>query len=88
MKTKLGQALIKGLKEAVEMKQFEVANSNDIDSIIEASKNAVLNSMKDVVYKMKETLGETPGLTWDQIDFLIDEFLKKKAEVIHQEYEG
>lgn len=68
------------------MKNFESANSDDPEGIIEASKVAFIKAMRDVITGLK---GETkaPGLTWEQLEFILDGFENKKAIVIHQEHE-
>ena len=62
---------------------FEMANAGDTRGIIKAAQISVLKSMKDVIEHMKTEVGG-PGLTWVQLDFLIEEFKKKEPTVVEQ----
>lgn len=68
------------------MKDFEMAFAGDTEGIIAASQRSVIKAMREVITGLK---GDTkaPGLTWEQIEFLLDGFEKKKAEIIFQDGE-
>jgi hypothetical protein len=63
---------------------FEVANPDDPAEVAFAGQRAVLTAMQNIIKDMRQETN-SPGLTWSQIDYLIEEFKKKKPEMIHQE---
>ena len=63
---------------------FEMANSDDPEAIIKASQVSVIKAMRKVIREIKEDT-KAPGLTWEQIDYLLEGFEKKDATVIYQE---
>lgn len=65
------------------MKNFEMAHSDNPDELIKATQRAMIASMKDVLIHMRQDLG-APGLTWEQLDFFLEEFKKKEPVVIKQ----
>jgi hypothetical protein len=69
------------------MKHFEMAHEDNPEEMIEASKNAVITAMQNLLKDMRKDVKQ-PGLTWDQIDFFFEEFKKKKAEIVRQEFES
>ncbi len=69
------------------MKNFEMAMADDPEAIIKATQSAVLTSMRLVLKSMREDVGG-PGLTWDQIEMIIDMFKKKEPTIIKQEHEA
>lgn len=66
------------------MKNFEVANSGDDEGLIKASQKALISAMREVIGGLR---GDTkaPGLTWEQIDFILDGFEKKEPTIIRQD---
>lgn len=67
------------------MKNFEMANSDDPKEIIMASQRSIIRAMKDVVNGLREeTMKGLPGMTWEQIEYLLDSFEKKEPEIIIQ----
>lgn len=66
---------------------FEMANSDDPKAIIKASQRSILKAMKDVIHGIRDSKEgkNRPGLTWAQIDYLIEGFEKKDAEIFYQE---
>lgn len=65
---------------------FEVADSDNPTDLIKASQRAVCAAMKKVVSGLRSDVGG-PGLTWEQIEYLIDGFAKKEPHVITQSEE-
>jgi hypothetical protein len=63
--------------------KFEMAYSNDPHGIAKAVQAGVLGSMQDVLRGMA-TDNKLPGLTWDQLNWFIEEFKKKDPVVIEQ----
>lgn len=68
------------------MKNFEMAHVENPAELIQATQAAVLSAMQKVMADMKVEFAG-PGLTWAQIDFIIEEFKKKVPTVIQQEHE-
>ena len=66
------------------MKDFEMADVNDPADIIRASQASVLAALKDFIENIKKDI-PGPGLTWTQIDLIIDEFKKKEPTIIYQD---
>jgi len=69
------------------MKNFEMADSTSVESIVEATQKAILGEMLNIInsFKKSSDFSKSPGLTWEQIEFLIEELKKKKAMIINQE---
>jgi len=64
--------------------RFEVVYADSPESLIKAGQIAVLNAITKVIAEMEKDLKQ-PGLTWDQIKFLLDGFKKKNATIITRE---
>jgi hypothetical protein len=69
-----------------EVKGFEVANPDDPRAVAKATQRAIIAAMKSVIDSFRNEPGR-PGLTWEQIDFILDEFGKKEPLMFKQEYE-
>jgi hypothetical protein len=68
------------------MKNFQMADADNLEDVIEASKNSVLDAIACVISDCRKHVKQS-GLTWDQIDFLLAGFREKKAVVIIQDRE-
>lgn len=66
------------------MKNFEIANMNKPEEIIQATQRALIQSMQNVIQDLKKDLNQ-PGLTWEQIEYFLDGYSKKIPQVITQE---
>lgn len=71
------------------MKNFEMANSDDPEGMIMATQRSIIAAMRQVIEGLKEDLSKDgkkcpPGLTWEQIDYLLEGFKNKKPEIIYQ----
>ena len=66
------------------MKNFETANMNKPEEIIQATQKALIQSMQNVVKDLQKELNQ-PGLTWNQLEFFLEGYLKKIPQVITQE---
>jgi hypothetical protein len=71
-------------KQGESMSDFEMANGNDPEDIISAANKALVKAMRNAIVGMKEDINQ-PGLTWEQLDYVLDTFEKKKATVIYQD---
>lgn len=68
--------------------KFEMAHSEKPEEIILATQRSLVQAMRDVVNDLKadkKKLGKQPGLTWEQIDYLLVSFRDKTPQVIFQE---
>lgn len=69
-------------------KHFEVAHADDPEGLIMACQRSIIAAMRQVIEGLKEDFKEgkksPPGLTWEQIDYLLEGFKNKKAEVFYQ----
>lgn len=65
---------------------FEMANSDDPEGIIAAAQHSVIFAMQGVIAGLQKESG-APGLTWDQLNYLLNGFMNKKPIVIHQDGE-
>jgi hypothetical protein len=66
--------------------EFEMANADDPKDIISASQRSVVKLLRDIISEVKESSGQ-PGLTWSQIDYLLDMAEKKEPTVVFQKGE-
>lgn len=62
-------------------KQFVgMAHTNDPKEIVKATQEALIQMMQSIIREWKAEGG--PGLTWDQLDFFLEEFKKKKPTIL------
>ena len=66
---------------------YEMANADKPEELIAATQRSIIKAMRDVVQDIKE-IQKAPGMTWEQIDFLFESFLKKKPKIYTQEFEN
>ncbi len=66
------------------MKSFESANADEPMEVILATQRAMIASLRSMFRKMKNDM-PCDGLTWTQLDFLLDEVSKTKPTVIETE---
>ena len=66
--------------------KWSVANKESPESIILAVQESLLNSLSGFIADVKKET-KAPGLTWEQLDYVLDAFKKKKPTIIEQEYE-
>lgn len=69
------------------MKNFTMAESDSINDVANASKLAFIAAMKDVINEIKNDQPQAKGLTWSQIDFLLNLFETKQPTIIEQKEE-
>lgn len=62
---------------------FASAESDDPEALIRATQQAIIGAMRDVIADLRIKVGE-PGLTWSQLDLIIEEFSKKEPLVFEQ----
>ena len=68
--------------------QFEMAHSDNPEEIILATQRSLVDAIRGVIKDLradKEKLGKQPGLTWEQIDFILTNMRDKTPKVIFQE---
>lgn len=68
------------------MKNFEMAETGDTRGIIGATQRSLISAIKDLVSDLKKET-KAPGLTWDQLDYLLEGFRNKEVTLIEQEHE-
>lgn len=56
------------------------------EEVIEATQKAIFYNMMGLIEDLKKKIGG-PGLTWEQLDFLIINLRDKKPIVVHQKGE-
>lgn len=61
-----------------------MAKENDIESLVDASQQALLDSIESVVKSFENDL-HIHTLTCDQVYFIISEFRGKKAKIVFQD---
>lgn len=67
---------------------FEMAHSDKPEEIILATQRSLVDAMRGVIKDLeadKKKLGKQPGLTWEQIDYVLLSFREKTPKVIFQE---
>lgn len=69
------------------MKNFEMANADDPDEIIKATQAAVMTALIGLIAGLKKDMGGQ-GPTWESLEYLLEEFAKKKPTIIKQEHEA
>lgn len=65
---------------------FEMARSDNPTEIILAAQRSFVRMLKDIVADVKKD-SAAPGLTWDQLDYLLDHAAKKEPTIILQSEE-
>lgn len=65
---------------------FEMANADSPEEIIAATQRSVIDAIKLAVEDLQksEIMAGCPGLTWSQVDYILDQFRNKMPTVIHQ----
>lgn len=67
-------------------KGFEMAHSDDPKEMIMATQRALISMLKDIIKGIRADVPKNvPGMTWEQIDFLLDLAAKKEPIIITQE---
>lgn len=66
------------------MTSFEMANGDKPEEIVLATQRALCSSMRKIMAEMRKDVGG-PGLTWEQIEYFIQEFEKRQPRIIMQE---
>lgn len=74
-------------KEMLMKKFVEMAHADNPAEIVKATQAAIFAALKSVVVGLKKDMGGS-GPTWATLEHLIEEFSKKKLEMIFQEYEA
>ncbi len=69
------------------MKNFEMANADDPQGIVRAAQKSVLTCLQQILADTKIAEPKIPGLTWEQLDYLIEHLKKKEPTIITQEHE-
>jgi hypothetical protein len=65
------------------MKTFEMAKDGSPEEVAMASQRALITFIRKIINDFKQANGG-PGLTFEQIEFILDESAKKKPIVITQ----
>lgn len=65
---------------------YEMANIDKPEEIVKATQKAILGSLTMLIKDLQKQT-KNPGLTWDQIYFLLNNYSEKKAHVLYQENE-
>lgn len=68
-------------------RHFEMAATDDLVETIKVTQRSVIASMKDILKGFKEDIGG-PGLTWEQLNYFLDEFAKKEPTIIQREHKA
>lgn len=61
---------------------FEMANALDPNEIIAATQRALIDAIIKLVADTQKTYPGVPGLTWDQLNFLLMRY-REKPPTIH-----
>lgn len=64
--------------------EWEMAHADDPNSLIDATQRSFVKSMRGIIEDVRKMSPGVPGLTWDQLEYLIAQMEKKKPHVIHQ----
>lgn len=66
--------------------KYEMANANDPLDIIKATQLSVVNAIIDLVAELEKETNQ-PGLTWEQLNYMLVVFRDKQPEVFMQKDE-
>lgn len=71
-------------------KDFEMAYADDPKEVIMATQRSIVKLLKGIISDIKEDMQKLhgkvpPGLTWEQLEYLLDLAAKKEPEVIFQQ---
>lgn len=64
----------------------EMANADNPEEMAAATQRAFISAMRDAFRGMQKDLKQ-PGLTWEQLDYVLSEYAKKKPIIIQQQHE-
>lgn len=63
-----------------------MAHADNPTEIIKSTQMALIASMRDILGHIKKDTG-APGITWDQLEFLLKQFEQKEPTIIYQEHD-
>lgn len=66
---------------------FEMAHSDKPEEIILATQRSLVDAIRGVINDLKadkQKLGKQPGLTWEQIDYILLNMREKPPKIIFQ----
>lgn len=61
---------------------FEIGEVGNTRSIAGACQRALISAIKGVVDACRKETPDIPGLTWEQIHYLLDSFEKKEVSIL------
>ena len=66
---------------------YKSADMNNPDELIRATHSAVICAIRNVVMSTKEDTKDKKvgGLTWEQIEYLLDNFESRSPKIIYQD---
>ncbi len=65
---------------------FEMADASKPEEIIKATQASVIKAIQEVITGLKEEV-KAPGLTWEQIEYILQGFADKQPTIIKQDRE-
>ncbi len=68
-------------------RNFEVADTDNIVELCNATKRALIISMQKVLKEIQQNTNGSFGLTWDQLDFFLEKFKEKQPTIVTQNFE-
>lgn len=64
---------------------YEMVSKDDPEGIVLGTQKSLIHVMRQVIADFKKNPPEgRPGLTWDEIDYFLEEWGKKKPEIVFQ----
>lgn len=65
---------------------FEIAKSDNAESVATATQKALISAIRDFIRGLKPDIN-APGLTWEQLDFVLEKFNKTEPTIIPQKFD-
>ena len=62
---------------------WEMAEAGDTEGLVLATQRSFSRMIRDIVADLRSKT-KSPGMTWEQIDFLLSEAAEKKPKIVHQ----
>lgn len=66
--------------------KFEMVDSGDPEELVLAVQKALFEALQDSLNRLKNEMDGRPGLTWEQLEFIIDTFKARNPVIIRQDF--
>ena len=66
------------------MQSIEMANADSPEEIVRATQRTLMTSFLNIIKDLKADNLKIPGLTWTQLEYMIEEFNKREIVIVYK----